>query len=267
MHIFIHIGTHKTGTTSLQTFLHCHSAELADAGIYLPVSGTVEEASGPTRVHHNLAFELLGDSRFDMRLGGLDDIVAELHDSHAHSAIISSEELAYLVENPKGLQKFETALRRAGHSISWLMFCRRVDDYSESLYCLLRGCGIYPEWEYPGFVFSILFCGKYAQNKKFCSTVHYFDYDAFARRWQSLSSSSFILLDFDQAMSGSGVLPCFLTAIGAPASLIEISGSAPRRNLRQERVLRRYRRWLRPLLMARFHSSNLRIIKDSRTGI
>ncbi|MCT0206973.1 hypothetical protein [Synechococcus sp. CS-1332] len=260
MHLFIHIGTHKTGTTSLQAFLYEHSAEMVAAGIYVPVSGTVNEASGKTAVHHNLAFELMGDSRYDQARGGLNEMVAELRDSNTHAAIISSEELSYLVENPEGLHLLEHTLYEERHSISWLMFCRRVDDYSESLYGLLMGCGIRPSLGYAGFVLKILLNGKYTQNRKFCRTVHYFDFADFACRWRSLSSSPLHLLDYDRAASGSGVLPSFLRAIGAPSSLIDASGEAPRRNPRREKVLCRYRRLLRPLLMARFHRSNLQML-------
>jgi hypothetical protein len=73
MHVFIPIGTHKTGTTSLQAWLRSRALELAASGLLVPSAGTLCDSSG----HHNPAFQLGGDSRYDPSLGGLDERVEE----------------------------------------------------------------------------------------------------------------------------------------------------------------------------------------------
>ncbi|MCP9786472.1 hypothetical protein [Cyanobium sp. N5-Cardenillas] len=265
MHVFIHIGTHKTGTTSLQACLRSCASELAAAGILVPSAGTLCETSG----HHNLAFQLAGDTRYDSALGGLNELLEELRFAdrslRSRRAVISSEDFFCLVEKPEGLDRLETALRREGHSVTWVMFLRRVDDYSESLYTTLWGCGVRPRFGYPGFVLSILAKGKYSQTQRFGGSVHYFDFAAFARRWRHLSTSRLLLRDYDQAVSTEGVLPCFLRILGAPDDLITKAGrEQPRLNSRIEYITRHYRRLLRPLLMARFHRSNLRALHSGR---
>jgi hypothetical protein len=196
----------------------------------------------------------------------LNELVEELHlaDRSLPSgrAVISSEDFCCLVEKPDGLRRLEANLQREGHSVTWVMFLRRVDDYSESLYTTLWGCGVRPRFGYPGFVLSILVRGKYVQTQRFGGSVHYFDFAAFARRWCQLSASRLLLCDYDQAASTVGVLPCFLRIVGAPDSLITTAGCGELRlNTRMEYVTRRYRRLLRPLLIARFQRSNQRLLQ------
>lgn len=58
---FVHIGTHKTGTTSLQVALNRHCTEL-DGQYYLyPRTGRPTMAPDG---HHNIAWEIAGDWRF-----------------------------------------------------------------------------------------------------------------------------------------------------------------------------------------------------------
>jgi hypothetical protein len=249
MHLFIHIGDHKTGTTSIQAFLRRQAGELASAGIAVPTTGTYSEESG----HHNLAFQLIGDRRWNQSHGGLDELVAELRCCRQPQAAMSCEDFSLLVAHPEGLKRLESTLQAEGHTLSWLMFLRRVDDYSESLYCELTLHGYQPRFGYPGFVLNFLLHGRY--RSKFC------DYDAFVREWRRLSVSPLHLFDYDQAVSDGGVLPHFLAAIGAPASLIEDSFAHPVLNRRHERMTRHFRRLFRALLRARFHRSNLRILQ------
>ncbi|MCT0206972.1 hypothetical protein [Synechococcus sp. CS-1332] len=139
-------------------------------------------------------------------------------------------------------------------TLCWLMFLRRVDDYLESLYCELKRSGHRFRFGYPGFVFGFLLRGRYLSK--------FSDYNAFAWEWRRLSVSPLHLYDIDQAVSGDGVLPRFLAAIGAPASIIEGSTTQPVLNRRRELTTRHFRRLLRPLLMARFHRYNQRVLSS-----
>lgn len=59
--IYIHIGPHKTGTTTLQFSLFLNKDKLKKNGILYPDSGII---SAKLPGHHNLAWEILGDKRF-----------------------------------------------------------------------------------------------------------------------------------------------------------------------------------------------------------
>ena len=50
--IWLHIGVHKTGTTSIQTALARHRDLLRTHGVYVPKAGTVDRCSG----HHAIAW-------------------------------------------------------------------------------------------------------------------------------------------------------------------------------------------------------------------
>lgn len=71
-------------------------------------------------------------------------------------AVISSEDFFCLVEKPDGLRRLESTLRRDGHTVTWVMFLRRVDDELESLYCEMKRSGLRARLGYPGFVFRFL---------------------------------------------------------------------------------------------------------------
>ena len=69
---FVHVGTHKTGTTSLQSMLAANAKILRAAGVLVPLAGRVERGSAG---HHNVAWELLRDQRFDPRHGTLEALL------------------------------------------------------------------------------------------------------------------------------------------------------------------------------------------------
>jgi hypothetical protein len=265
MHLFIHIGDHKTGTTSIQAFLMRHAAELASSGIYVPTAGMITARSGHGG-HHHLAWQLRGDKRWD-QANGLDELVAELRHCRLPVGVISTEAFSELVGDPAGLKRLESSLREEGHTISWLMFLRRVDDFSESLYCQLTGQGFRPRLGYPGMALTFLIRGKCHLKFHDRYMLKFCDYGAFARQWRNLSASPLHLYDYDKAVTREGLMPSFLSAIGAPASLIEASRSAPVLNNRRdfgdrEQITRHFRRVFRPLLRARFHRSNQQAINS-----
>ena len=250
MHLFLHIGDHKTGSTSIQAFLHRRAADLQAAAIYVPTAGTYSPESG----HHHLTFELLDDKRWNPVHGELAELVRELRSCPLPRAVISCEDLSLLVVRPDRLRQLGATLLAEGHTVRWLMFLRRLDHYLESLDCELRRSGMRARLGYPGFAFRFLLQGR--RYSKF------FDYAAFARRWRGLSDSPLHLLDDDGAVGAEGLLPRFLQTIGAPASLIGANQEGPILNRRREQITRHFRSVLGPLLMACFHRSNWRVLQS-----
>ena len=88
MTVYVHIGLHKTGTSSIQAFLRKNKPALLERGYLYPRTGWT--AGG----HHNLAYELLGRKRFSEAPGRLADLEAEI--ATAPNAILSSEEFEFL---------------------------------------------------------------------------------------------------------------------------------------------------------------------------
>lgn len=122
MTLYLHIGLHKTGTSSLQNFLSRNAEALAAQGYVWPRAGLVGGA------HHNIGYELLGKGRFSPEAGGLHALLAEL--DGANNAIVSSEELEFLE-----LAEVRTLRERLGErTVRVIVYLRRQDELIASTY-------------------------------------------------------------------------------------------------------------------------------------
>lgn len=127
--IFVHIGAHKTGTTSLQRFFRDHSDKLGDLGYFYPQSASYSFAQ------HRLAFALKGMR--DPSVGDIpifdteiDELLQEIEQSPHSRVIISSEELFSV--NAGAVDSLREALN--GYSVFILAVLRRPDELFASLY-------------------------------------------------------------------------------------------------------------------------------------
>lgn len=129
---FVHIGTHKTGTTSIQELLAKNARRLRHHGLLIPTAGRSEPNSG----HHNIAWELACDARFDPRLGTLETVLAELAATPARTpdACISSEDFELLHGNAAALRRLRDGLEQIGFTPRIIMYVRPQADYIESAY-------------------------------------------------------------------------------------------------------------------------------------
>jgi hypothetical protein len=132
---FLHIGAHKTGTTSIQHVLDTHRAELQANGYYYPATGPAAAA------HHNLAWQLSGDTRFLRRSGTLDDLVAEIADRPEH-VILSSEDFSAAIFNRKeAVSDFIFVLRSIGLHVNLVLYVRNYLDWATRIYLELVRAG------------------------------------------------------------------------------------------------------------------------------
>ena len=128
--LFLHVGTHKTGTTALQNFLMVNKQLLREQGVLIPVSGCVDPYSG----HHNIAWELNDDHRYQSGYGTLDDLCAEISGSDCHTVVVSSEDFEYLYSRPEALVTLKHRLNDAGCQVEIILFFREWGEYIISLY-------------------------------------------------------------------------------------------------------------------------------------
>jgi hypothetical protein len=206
--ICVHIGTHKTGTTSIQAFLAGNRERLRAHGLYVPKAGTIHARSG----HHNLAWQLRGDPRFDPACGTLDDLLAELGDVAEPNAVISSEDFEYCAERPQALAELERALRAAGWEPRYLVLFRRQRDYAVSLHAELIRHGFTAS--FARFVAEILRRGRFVMKGDWC---FYFDYAAFLDQWRRGATGALQARRFARAGAGGSLIEEFLAAVGVPA--------------------------------------------------
>lgn len=90
--IYLHIGTPKTGTTTIQKNLINNRKVLNKTGYDYPTNGLIGNA------HHNLGFELSSLYKSKPKAGLIFDICQEIQKSSFHKFIISSEVFTWLTK-------------------------------------------------------------------------------------------------------------------------------------------------------------------------
>lgn len=133
----LHIGTHKTGTTSIQAVLSSHRHQLARRGYLYPVTGIPASTFG----HHNVAWQIAGDPRFGVETGTLEDLLAEIKGSAQH-VVLSSEDFEGAATRPDVFAAFVRMLQQRGLDVSLVVYLREQPGYAVSLYLELLKHGL-----------------------------------------------------------------------------------------------------------------------------
>lgn len=163
---YVHVGTHKTGTTSIQALLAMNERAFHDAGVYIPLSGrTTPGFAG----HHNIAWELAGDPQFEQHYGTFNGLLREVAACGARTICLTSEEFEFLHLNKAALARLRDGLLAAGYEPRVILYLRSQADYLESLYAEVSRVWNIPFGEY---LDTIVDSGIYG-----CSR---FDYDRLA---------------------------------------------------------------------------------------
>ena len=125
--LYLHIGTHKTGTTSLQTFFRDNSALLKKKGIVYPKTGRARMGA-----HHHLisAISVPPHPEFKPKKS-FTDYIAELNNEVAEDArcLISTEILNEIIDFSR-LELFKTVAKK----VKIIVYLRRQDHFLESGY-------------------------------------------------------------------------------------------------------------------------------------
>jgi len=222
--IFVHIGTHKTGTTSIQSFMRRYARQLSRSGILVPRSGTLSWNGG----HHNIAWEIRSDPQLEPHAGGVDDLIVELKAARENVAVISSEDFEYLVQYPDRLQQFHARLVGAGYDPIYLVFFRNTVDYMKSLRSELKKQDIDQPLEW--FEAEIKAKGAIIVHGDW---RYEFDYDRFVSKWRAAVGDSVLTFSYDDVSKNPGLLPFFFARIGASAEIVGASGDRPPLNIRK----------------------------------
>ncbi len=142
--VVLHVGMHKTGTTSLQTMIARNREHFREQGLYYPTTGQDGVGDG----QHNLAWELAGDDRFEPGAGTLADLADELRARRRPRAVlISSEDLEYLYDRPERLASVRDLLEGLGYAVRVVVTLRQPSEYLESLYFELAAQGRAPTFD------------------------------------------------------------------------------------------------------------------------
>lgn len=122
----IHIGTHKTGTTSQQYFLMHHAREFLSHGMLFPTTGWYGVVPG----HHEIAWELFNESEGPL----FKKLLGEIQESNAPGVILSAEDFSLLYSRPQALERLASGLRAIGYTPKILAYVRAQGPFAESMY-------------------------------------------------------------------------------------------------------------------------------------
>ena len=145
MNLILHAGTHKTGTTTIQHFLHSNRTLLLERGYYYLEE--FERDGGLRKNHHQFAVSVaLGREK---KINSAFDLLQE-NSRDGTSAIVSSESFCCDVYAAKGwevlglpnpfelkdqyLSGLAELFRQKGFDVVPLLYFRAVDEFAESLY-------------------------------------------------------------------------------------------------------------------------------------
>ena len=99
--LFVHIGLHKTGSTSLQNFLQLNEATLLAGGLYIPRSGRHQrEFTAPTIIHSHLSWQYLRRSLYDPAAGGIAEVHAEMESVTTAQRFLLTDEGLSRIKDP-----------------------------------------------------------------------------------------------------------------------------------------------------------------------
>ena len=220
--IYIHIGTHKTGTTSIQNFLGTNREALKKGGLYVPLSGTI----GPAAGHHNIAWELRNDQRFHPRFGTVSDLTAELRGVECQRVVLSSEDFEYLSQYPERLRFLDDELRELGYKRNYVVFLRNKRDYLFSLFCELRKHHGIDE-DYQSLRKQVRTNGYVLVNNDW---YFEFNYKRLRDTWTQCIGTNLACVNYDQHLAKNGLNRIFLSTLKVGEGLLQLGDHAPRLN-------------------------------------
>jgi hypothetical protein len=186
---FVHIGTHKTGTKSIQLALSSHWEELQSRKFLYPATGRPPEAP---HGHHNLAWEVSGDSRFRKKHGSLKNLLDEISGS-MHDVILSSEDFECSIYRPECFSEFIRSLQESGFEARLLVYFRSQIDYAMSLYLQLLPFGF--DRPFDDFLNEVLERGFF----RWRDWTLFFCYKDFLNRLEAIEGAAIIVKSFAEA--------------------------------------------------------------------
>jgi hypothetical protein len=183
---FIHIGTRKTATKSVQLVSSGHSHELAMQGRLYPRAGRLESHPG----HHNIAWEISADRRYEARLGTIADLLREIR-SGTH-LILSSEDMECALFVPDRFADFISCLQSAGYKIKFVLYVRNQADYLPRIYLTVVRFGL--ETAFNDVLIEVLDHAEF----RFQEGVFGFDYVDLLNRLHAFPDVEVIVRSYDR---------------------------------------------------------------------
>ena len=204
---YIHVGPHKSGTTSIQWFLQENRAELLKHGYFVPESETKRGA------HHALAEALAGLDVGEHRQPLVTKSIRAIAETVSEAIIISSEALEGILESRKHGEVFFGQIRELNCEPKLVLFPRNQ-----------------PQWINSSYAFSVM---SFRRSDPFQSAAWGFAQSPGSRfsRWVELADAhalELIARPFTKETIACGVITDFGRSVGINSS--QFRNSEIRRN-------------------------------------
>ena len=128
--LIVHVGIHKTGTTSIQGALHADYERLRDNGILYPKAGRSARDRILT-LHHPLILSLI-DDKDQTASAHVEALRTEIHEAAPKTVILSSEVLSREYLSSQVFRDIQEIFPEA--SRTWVIYLRRQDRLAVSRY-------------------------------------------------------------------------------------------------------------------------------------
>jgi hypothetical protein len=194
--VFVHAGLHKTGTTTVQTFLSSASDRLREQGFLYPRTGAIGKA------HFNIAWQLTRDRRFEKSRGTIEDLADEIKGFNG-DIILSCEDFEAILDQPQRFVPLRFHPAFANREFIVLVYVRNQNGYAESLYLQLLRHGYGQEFSL--FVEQVLRFRKF----QFDELAFHFDYGQLYAQWLGCPWARFEVRNYHQ-LDGDSILTDFL---------------------------------------------------------
>jgi hypothetical protein len=194
---YIHVGPHKSGTTSIQWFLQENRAELLEHGYFIPESETKRGA------HHALAEGLAGLDVGEHREPFVTKSIRAIAETASEAVIISSEALEGILESQKHGEVFFGQIRELNFEPKLVLFPRNQ-----------------PQWINSSYAFSVM---SFRRSDPFESAALGFAQSPGSRflRWVELADAhalELIARPFTKETIACGVITEFVKSVGINSS-------------------------------------------------
>lgn len=136
-HLFLHIGTHKTGSTTIQHYLKEHRAQIEGHGFYYPMEGAYfypAEASPSLLAHAvlNRRPEYIGKTEVNLE-ACVADMRRDIEQSQCPKVIVSSEHFSHAA-SLDDVQRIADVFTGLFEKITVVVYLRRQDTLLESFW-------------------------------------------------------------------------------------------------------------------------------------
>ncbi len=207
--VYLHIGTEKTGTSSIQHFFAKKRDELKKLGILYPASLGTPNNMKITAAAENyiklddlrIKYELRNPKQIDQfRKNIIENLKEEIEESNAETVIISNEHLSSRLNRPEEIERVKKMLSPLFDEFKIVVYLRRQDKFFESRYSTAMKTGNTREFKIP-------------EKGKESFDFHYWN---MLQMWEAVyGKENMIVRKFEkEALIGGDIIKDFVNATG-----------------------------------------------------